>query len=349
MAERRAEERHLEAIKMGIKIAMMKSEGKRAVVQEVTPIQPFWGQPFSEEIDGTPIPPNFREIVVEPFNGIDLASSFVSQFMANKVKKLEVADLFDIKQNRGESLKSYLACFNNATVRVDDPNQKFFVKAFQKGLRAGSFSGTLALRRSSSMEEIHAWAEKHVEAEEDQTERMEAKRASTHKESKPPGQQSGDFKHQAYTRVREFRQNFTPLTQKRIQIFLLEFPPKVKGRVLVSDRDGWCDFHCAFGHSIEECWTLETQLEKLIQEGYLGRYVQRHTDARRGAQHTEKNDRKGQRSIGWATAHPAEIQRERSRSQQRASMWHQGTIATISGGSTVSCLEGMGGREALEV
>ncbi|RDX74378.1 hypothetical protein CR513_45879, partial [Mucuna pruriens] len=126
---------------------------------------PFWGQPFCREIDETTIPSNFREVVVEPFDGSqdpyahlqafqtqiyisggndslscklfpgtlrgvamqwmatlpprsiqtfkDLASSFLSQFAANKVKRLEVADLFDIKQAEGESLKKYLACFNN--------------------------------------------------------------------------------------------------------------------------------------------------------------------------------------------------------------------------------------------
>ncbi|RDX88457.1 hypothetical protein CR513_29943, partial [Mucuna pruriens] len=82
----------------------------------------------------------------------DLAGSFVLQFMANKVKWLEVVDLFDIKQAKGESLKSYLARFNNATVR---------------GLLAGHFSNVLALRQSSSMEETRARTEKHVKAKED--------------------------------------------------------------------------------------------------------------------------------------------------------------------------------------
>ncbi|RDX64712.1 hypothetical protein CR513_56695, partial [Mucuna pruriens] len=99
-----------------------------------------------------------------------VAGSFVSQFVANKIKKLEVIDLFNIKQAKGESLKSYLAQFNNATVRVDDLDQKFFVKAFKKGLRAGPFNDALVLRRPTSMEEIRARAEKHVEVEEDQLE-----------------------------------------------------------------------------------------------------------------------------------------------------------------------------------
>ncbi|RDY10124.1 hypothetical protein CR513_05398, partial [Mucuna pruriens] len=81
---------------------------------------------------------------IQTFN--DLADAFTSQFAANKKKQLEVADLFDIKQSREESLKSYLARFNTATVRVNDPDQKFFIKAFQKGLRASPFSDSLALK-----------------------------------------------------------------------------------------------------------------------------------------------------------------------------------------------------------
>ncbi|RDY01553.1 hypothetical protein CR513_15102, partial [Mucuna pruriens] len=112
----------------------------------------------------------------------DLAGSFVSQFAANKVKKLEVADLFDIKQAEGESLESYLACFNNATVRVDDPDQKFFVKAFQKGLRAGLVSDALALRKPTNMEEICARVEKPVEVEEDQFEQRKTERRPDRKD-----------------------------------------------------------------------------------------------------------------------------------------------------------------------
>ncbi|RDX64377.1 hypothetical protein CR513_57074, partial [Mucuna pruriens] len=106
---------------------------------------------------------------IQTFN--DLAGLFLSQFAANRVKKLEVAHLFDIKQSRGESLKSYLARFNSATVR-----------AFQKGLRAGPFSDALALRHSVNMEEIRIRAEKYIEVEEDQAERLEAERAYSRKD-----------------------------------------------------------------------------------------------------------------------------------------------------------------------
>ncbi|RDX97087.1 hypothetical protein CR513_20184, partial [Mucuna pruriens] len=33
------------------------------------PLPVAWGQPFNEQIDGTPIPPQFKELVVDPFDG----------------------------------------------------------------------------------------------------------------------------------------------------------------------------------------------------------------------------------------------------------------------------------------
>ncbi|RDY05806.1 hypothetical protein CR513_10308, partial [Mucuna pruriens] len=129
-------------------------------------------------------------------------------FLASKVKKLEVVDLFDVKQTEGESLKSYLARFNNAAVRVDDPDQN---------LRAGPFSDALALRRPASMEEIRARAEKHVEVEEDQLERRKSERGLNHKDVRHLAKAKED-KRLVLARANDPTQHFTPLTEKRTQI-----------------------------------------------------------------------------------------------------------------------------------
>ncbi|RDY10689.1 hypothetical protein CR513_04759, partial [Mucuna pruriens] len=63
---------------------------------------------------------------IHTFN--DLAAIFVSQFTANRTKRLG---------------------------------------AFYKGLRVGKFSDSLALRRLSNMGEIRTKVEKHIEVEED--------------------------------------------------------------------------------------------------------------------------------------------------------------------------------------
>ncbi|RDY02137.1 hypothetical protein CR513_14437, partial [Mucuna pruriens] len=46
----------------------MAEQREEELVREAVDIQAFWGQPFSEEIDRTPILANFRELVVDPFD-----------------------------------------------------------------------------------------------------------------------------------------------------------------------------------------------------------------------------------------------------------------------------------------
>ncbi|RDX90074.1 hypothetical protein CR513_28101, partial [Mucuna pruriens] len=75
---RQAEERHLDAMRaverreeeFRQQIAALRAAKERDQEEcEEDAAQPFWGQPFCKEIDETPIPPNFREVVVEPFDG----------------------------------------------------------------------------------------------------------------------------------------------------------------------------------------------------------------------------------------------------------------------------------------
>ncbi|RDX82113.1 hypothetical protein CR513_37136, partial [Mucuna pruriens] len=133
-------------------------------------------------------PPHFRALVMDSFGGsqdphIHLQAFqtqvFISEgmmpsvFTTNRAKKIEVADLFEIKQVKGESLKNYLTRFNSVMIQVNNPNQIFFVKAF---LRVGQFNDSLALRLLASMGEIKAWTKKHMEADKEPIDQLQAKR-----------------------------------------------------------------------------------------------------------------------------------------------------------------------------
>ncbi|RDX68078.1 hypothetical protein CR513_52973, partial [Mucuna pruriens] len=395
---RLAEERHAEAMKMA---KQREEELRRQIASlrmrnEQEPegrgehvAQPLWKQPFCEEIDEARIPPHFREILVDPFDGTqdphahlqafqtqmyisggddklscklfprtlrgvalqwimnlpprsiytfnDLASMFLSQFAANKPKRLEVADLFDIRQAGGESLKNYMARFNDATVRVNDPDQKFFVKAFQKGLRVGPFSDALALQKPTSMEEIRLRAEKHIEMEENRFEKREAEHVNRDGQPKPLNKQrplliggrDPPRRHEVETRL-EAQAKFTPLKEKKAHILreichtrLLSFPQAAGGKQLGKNRREWCDFHRAVGHSTEECWTLGAQIEGLVQQGRLGHYVVREGEGKSG--------RRGESSRGgYGVEKKSRGNNDWSRSPRPMS--YRGTISTISGG-----------------
>ncbi|RDX99272.1 hypothetical protein CR513_17689, partial [Mucuna pruriens] len=75
---RQADERHTKAMKAAKQredelcrqIATMKATAEKlgGTAIETIIVQALWGQPFSKEIDETPIPANFREVVIEPFD-----------------------------------------------------------------------------------------------------------------------------------------------------------------------------------------------------------------------------------------------------------------------------------------
>ncbi|RDX78896.1 hypothetical protein CR513_40746, partial [Mucuna pruriens] len=96
--------------------------------------------------------------------------------------------------------------------------------------------------------------------------------------------------------------------------------------------DNWCDFHRVVGHSTEECWTLRSQIERLVQNDHLDWYVQRPTSTRHGSRHMDawRECDAGQESDRGAKT------REEERSRPKPHTWHRGTIVTISDGCVSS-------------
>ncbi|RDX76108.1 hypothetical protein CR513_43944, partial [Mucuna pruriens] len=109
------------------------------------------------------------------------------------------------------------------------------------------------------MEEIRTQAEKHIEADEDLADRLEA-------EHQPLISQEGLKRGNGIldpTQSDDNIQSFTPLKVKMIQILrevyhtqLLKFLKTTNGRTIGRRQDKWCKFHKAHNHSTEECQTL---------------------------------------------------------------------------------------------
>ncbi|RDX68102.1 hypothetical protein CR513_52946, partial [Mucuna pruriens] len=210
------------------------------------------------------------EIVLRPSTTLHNIT-FESQFAANKTKRLEVADLFDIKQTKTEILKQYLTRFNDAMVRVNDPYQKFF---------AGPFSDLLALSRPVSMTEIKAWAKKHVEAEEDrllvEKELLTMGKKTTLGHYGLGGAGHSEAQVKKYTSLKATR---AQILKEVYHLHLLDMPPPTK-RQLGSLREERCKFHRTWDHMKEDCRVLKSQIEKLIQESYLEYFVKRSENER---------------------------------------------------------------------
>jgi hypothetical protein len=285
----------------------------------------------------------------------ELATRFVAQFAANSEKSFLLADLFDVQQRPAESLKSYLARFNSATLKVTEPNEDIFVMAFEKGLSSGTFSEALTLRKANSMNEIRMRAEKHIEAEEIAREKgsreirgrdppVEERRESMLKRlgrngvprnSKP---ERGDrSEREAPPRVNSWDENFTPLTKKRSQILkevmstqIIKRPPS-NPRPMGDEAGQWCEYHRAYGHDTDNCRTLRMYIEKLIQGGQLGRYVQE-----RGGGYPDKRPDKRPVPNKHSSRSPKRGRGKEKVQEKESGVQHErndrGTVNTIAGG-----------------
>ena len=76
--------------------------------------------------------------------------------------------------------------------------------------------------------------------------------------------------------------SFTPLTTLIDQVLMqikdegaLTFPGKLKGDPNKRSRDKYCCFHRDHGHDTADCYDLKQQIEALIRQGKLQKFVSR--------------------------------------------------------------------------
>ena len=74
--------------------------------------------------------------------------------------------------------------------------------------------------------------------------------------------------------------SFTPLTAPINQVLMhikdeeaLKFLSKLKGDPSKRSKDKYCRFHCDHGHDTTNCYDLKQQIEALIRQGKLQRFV----------------------------------------------------------------------------
>jgi len=75
---------------------------------------------------------------------LDMTRKLIQQLFASRHRKVSFTNLFNVGQGQNESLRDYLAIYNDATIKVTNHNKKLFVGAFHNGLRVGQFNESLA-------------------------------------------------------------------------------------------------------------------------------------------------------------------------------------------------------------
>ena len=199
-----------------------------------------------------------------------------------------------IRQREDETLRFYIA------LSIDKADDKILVTAFMNGLRKGKFLFSLYKNDPKTMLDVLYRATKYMNAE-------DALLAHKEKPKKRERQEEGQQdRGQKMTRTGEKRDerwsksltgwftNFTPLNTPIDQVLIqikdegaLTFPSKLKGDPSKRSKDKYCRFHRDHDHDTFECYNLKQQIEALIRQGKLQKFI--------GKKGTEQN----QRALAW--------------------------------------------------
>ncbi|KAL0451448.1 UNVERIFIED_CONTAM: hypothetical protein Slati_1122900 [Sesamum latifolium] len=159
--------------------------------------------------------------------------------------------------------------------------QEVKASAFAQGLMDGDFFKSLAKKPTTKFDVLLARAAKYINMEDAQASNREG-RGEKRKEnkdkgpSKKPKMDSKDKK-PVWQRVNAVYTPLTiPITQALMTVegkCLLSRPRSYKDGPRQPKSDKFCRFHNEYGHTTEECIHLKSEIERLIQNGYLQEYV----------------------------------------------------------------------------
>jgi len=223
---------------------------------------------------------------------------FIERFAANRAKPPRITYLFDIRQGSNEPLREYINRFCDASTSISNSDEEILVDAFLKGLRANSFSDSLVRNLAISLAEIRVRASIHIEADDVMRhKRRQERRSEGDAKTKAPRKRyddadkarQPDWRYAPYiaqtsiiNRTGRSSGNFRPQLQlKSTKIDVLKDVdvnvhlrfPEPTTRTLGRDQKTWCEFHQAWGHDTERCFTLTEQLLRLKDKGYLDKHL----------------------------------------------------------------------------
>ncbi|KAK0592666.1 hypothetical protein LWI29_023168 [Acer saccharum] len=195
--------------------------------------------------------------------------------MGSVQRRKSLAHLSNLKQERNESIKKYLARFGKEVAQIEDASDVAVIAAFTNGLQSGRLSFDLRRDRPKTYEEMmeivgdYAWAEEEEEV---------AFR--------------GRYNH------------YTPLTGDQEEILsvvedkeLVKYPRQqsVNAR---RDTTKYCRFHKDHRHETSKCFQLRDHIESLIRDGHLKDFALKRDkhcgrqDSRQGNEQERKSPRR---------------------------------------------------------
>uniref|UniRef100_A0A2N9GJG2 Reverse transcriptase domain-containing protein n=1 Tax=Fagus sylvatica TaxID=28930 RepID=A0A2N9GJG2_FAGSY len=244
--------------------------------------------PFIPRIADFPLPSRFKVPLLENFDGTkdpfdyleafktimqlqavpeELSRAFIDHFIGSQRRGRPPTHLLSIKQMEGESPRTFVHRFNEEAMKIDCPKEDVTVTAFMAGLRKGDFLYELCKDLLKTMSELMYEATKHMNAE-DALEAMDDPPPKRRKETEDRKPEPAKQKVPKITETPERKRTTAP------PVKFSSFTP------LNTPIDKLLLFHRDHGHLTEDCVALKEQVETLIRQGKLQKYVSRPANTR---------------------------------------------------------------------
>ncbi|XP_039133266.1 uncharacterized protein LOC120270321 [Dioscorea cayenensis subsp. rotundata] len=222
---------------------------------------------------------NMKEGSISNFN--QLRKELIDEFFINARRKKDASYLLTIKQEEKERMKDYVERFRAAILEVQDLQATVAILGMLQQSRSRDFQKSLSLDQPLTLGDLFSRAKKftisenvmrHINAGNRDKKRKD--RDETNNEGRKTGSEN---EHRQVPKLKF--ENFTPLSQPHSTILasiegpgLLTFPLKAN-KTMGKFTDAYWRFHKTLGHSTDRCRELMNEIESLVRQGKLNKFV----------------------------------------------------------------------------
>jgi len=228
-----------------------------------------------------------------PANLIDcfetLMAKFDVQFATNRSHHLTSIALVGIRQEKGESLRTFVDRFSKTAMSICNLSPEVAMHHMLTALRLSLFADSLCMQPATSLDDLRRRAAKFMQLEELREFRNNV-RAEASGEKKEDRERQGrsrtgrdqkrDNRGPRFSRYTPLNADRSKILQEALSAELIP-PPRKALSPENADRSKRCRYHRNTGHSTEECQVLKDKIEELIQAGHLRRFVRSTRETRR--------------------------------------------------------------------
>ncbi|XP_027905887.1 uncharacterized protein LOC114165469 [Vigna unguiculata] len=252
-----------------------------------TPLLERWKMPTFDKYDRTTNPDNHMRVFSTSLTGealewfselsanniysfATLKARFSTQFAPLRPAILTVDNLVNIRQEDGESRRSYLDRYNRMSVKIKDLSDEIARHHFSYGLQPGVFVDKISRKKPKTMEEMRERAAKFIQMEDMQEFRVKKREKEDAASQKSAPRPSKPLARPSEKKTPKFT-TYTPLTLPRAKIlqdaFSADSLPASRKKPPPPDVNGskHYQYHRTIGHTTKECHTLRDKIEELIR------------------------------------------------------------------------------------